>query len=78
MIFIDIDMPTCCYECPLYDDKYDCPTCFFTNASKRYKFDPYSDRMSDCPLKNVEIGEDLFPEKPNQNYKIYISKSKIN
>lgn len=77
MIFIDMDMPTCCYKCPLYDDKYDYPTCFFTNASKGYKFNPYSDRMSDCPLKSIEIGEDSFPERPNRNHKVYISNPEI-
>ncbi len=72
MIFIDMDMPTCCYKCPLYDDKYDYPTCFFTGISKGYKFNPYDSRMSECPLKNVEIAENPFPERPNRNHKVYI------
>ena len=74
MIFIDMEMPKACMKCPLYDDRWDYPTCYFTGASKGYKFNPFEKRMSDCPLKEVKIGEDPFPEKPNKNYKVYIPK----
>ena len=70
-----MEMPKACIECPLYDNRLNCPTCYFTGASEGYDFDFYEKRMSDCPLKGVEIGEDPFPEKPNRNYKVYISKN---
>ena len=74
MIFIDMEMPQCCDKCPLYDNRWTYPTCYFTGISKKYNFNPFEKRMSDCPLKEVKIGKDLFPEKPNRNYKIYIPK----
>lgn len=74
MIFIDIDMPDCCAKCPLFDDRYDYPTCYITQESRGYNFKIYEKRMPKCLLKEVKIGEDPFPEKPNRNYKVYIPK----
>ena len=56
MILIDIDMPSCCAECPLFDDNYDYPTCYCTQSSRGYKFKIHEKRMPDCPLK------DFIPE----------------
>ena len=39
MVLLDIDMPNCCAECPLFEDRYDYPTCYVTQKSEGYNFD---------------------------------------
>ena len=51
MILIDMEMPKSCIKCPLYDDRWDYPTCYATRKSKGYNFNPFEKRMSDCPLR---------------------------
>lgn len=43
-------VPKCCDECPLYDDRWDYPTCYFTDESRGYNFDIHNKRMPGCPL----------------------------
>lgn len=71
MVFIDIEMPKCCAECPLFDDRWDYPTCYITQESRGYNFKIHEKRISNCPLKEVKIGENPFPEMPNRNHKVY-------
>lgn len=52
MILIDMEMPSCCARCQLYDDRWDYPTCYATGRTKGYKFNPFEKRMPDCPLRN--------------------------
>ena len=51
MILIDIEMPSCCAECPLYNDFYDYPVCNVTNHSKEYNFPIRERRMPTCLLR---------------------------
>ena len=50
MILIDIDMPSCCADCPLFDDRWDYPTCYVTQESRGYNFKIHEKRMPNCPL----------------------------
>lgn len=50
MVLLDIDMPTCCAKCPLFDDRWDYPTCYVTQESRGYNFKIYEKRMPKCPL----------------------------
>lgn len=43
-------MPKGCGECPLYDDRWDYPTCYLTGSSRGYNFNIWENRMRDCPL----------------------------
>ena len=47
-------MPSCCHDCPAYDDRWDYPTCYLTNESRGYNFKIYEKRMPKCPLKDLE------------------------
>lgn len=50
MVLLNIDMPKCCAECPLFEDRYDYPTCYVTQKSKGYNFDIFHKKMDSCPL----------------------------
>lgn len=64
MILIDIDMPSCCADCPLYDDRWDYPTCYVTNSSRGYNFKIHELRMPDCPLFcKLEMSKDTIYSK---------------
>ena len=52
MVLLNIDMPSCCSECPLFDDRWDYPTCYATGSSRGYNFKIRELRMPDCPLSN--------------------------
>lgn len=60
MIFIDIEMPKCCADCPLYNDNYDYPTCNVTGSSRGYNFKIHEKRMPDCPLYEEESVKDII------------------
>lgn len=51
MIILDIDMPKNCMECPLFDDRWDYPTCYANQNSSGYTFPITEKRMSFCPIK---------------------------
>ncbi len=51
MVLLDINMPTCCADCPLFEDRYDYPTCYVTQESRGYNFKIYEKRMPECPLR---------------------------
>ena len=53
MIYIDMDMPTCCNRCFALDDSGDYPYCLISCKSRGYTFNTRSERMPDCPLKEV-------------------------
>lgn len=52
MIQIDIEMPPNCYDCPML---YDGMGCIITGQGVDWN-DYDEKRLSDCPLKEVEIG----------------------
>ena len=56
MIFIDMEMPKTCDDCPMFDYSGDYPTCGVTQSSRGYNFEFKKKRMSECPLH--EIGEE--------------------
>ena len=70
-VLLDMDMPNYCAECPLFEDRYDYPTCYVTKKSEGYNFKIHEKRMPNCPLTGVKIGENPFPEIPNRNHKVY-------
>lgn len=47
-------MPKSCNDCPMYDDRWDYPTCYITNESRGYNFDIFNKRMPNCPLKEIK------------------------
>lgn len=51
MVLLDINMPTCCADCLLFDDNYDYPTCYVTQESRGYNFKIHEKRMPKCPLR---------------------------
>lgn len=53
MIQIDIEMPSCCADCPFFDDRWTNPTCRVNDHSKGYTFNFRENRMPDCPLQNM-------------------------
>lgn len=54
MIGINIEMPNCCDECPLFVDYYDYPTCKVDMKSSGYNFPIKAKRMDFCPLSDNE------------------------
>ena len=54
MVLLNIEMPLCCADCPMYDDRWDYPTCYVTDESRGYNFKIHEKRMSSCPLKEIE------------------------
>ena len=63
MLQIDMEMPACCRVCPMFDDRWDYPTCSVNNKSMGYTFNPFLKRMPTCPLKErkewIEVEDDL-------------------
>ena len=53
MILIDIDMPSCCGECPMYDDNWDYSACYVTDETRGYNFKYREKRMPGCPLREI-------------------------
>ena len=51
MVLIDIEMPSCCVDCPLYDDQWDYPACYATDETRGYNFKYREKRMPGCPLR---------------------------
>lgn len=56
----ELDMPKNCADCPLYDDRWDYPTCYLTNSSRGYNFRIHELRMPDCPLVEIELDIKTF------------------
>lgn len=54
MVLLDIEMPKCCYDCPLSDDSGDYPFCWALQQNRGYKFDTKTKRFPNCPLKPLE------------------------
>lgn len=64
MVIIDIEMPSCCFVCPMYDDRYDYPTCYVTNETRGYNFKVREKRMPNCPLKEFSKANRIVKPKP--------------
>lgn len=56
-VFIDIEMPKCCDECDLYDDRWDYPTCYVNRKSSGYNFPVREKRMDFCPLHPEKLAD---------------------
>ncbi len=54
MIQIDMEMPSCCYECKFMDDSGDYPYCRALQENRGYLFDTRAKRFPNCPLKEVD------------------------
>lgn len=54
-VIINMDFPSCCAECDLYDDRWDYPTCFITQKSEGYNFNIFKKKIRDCPLNKIKI-----------------------
>ena len=54
MIEIDMEMPSCCYNCLALEFFGDYPYCVISQKYEGYHFDIYTKRMSFCPLKDKE------------------------
>ncbi len=54
MVILNIEMPSCCHDCPAYDDRWDYPTCYITNESRGYNFKIYKKRMPKCSLEEIK------------------------
>ena len=54
MVLLNIEMPSCCADCPMYDDRWDYPACYVTDESRGYNFDIFNKRMPNCPLKEIK------------------------
>ena len=50
MVQINMPMPSCCSKCPLFDDRWDYPTCYLTDEARGYNFPIREKRMPGCPL----------------------------
>lgn len=50
MILIDMQMPECCDNCPMLDDRGDYPMCIVNQAQHGYTFRTSERRMPECPL----------------------------
>ena len=61
MVLLNIEMPPYCAKCPMYDDRWDYPSCYITNESRGYNFKIFEERMPGCPLKEIkkEVEEKL-------------------
>lgn len=53
LLIKDMEMPTQCDDCPVFDDNGDYPTCILTGHSRGYNWSPFGQRMPDCPLTAV-------------------------
>ena len=55
MLLLDMDMPNCCQDCPIYDHEFGC--CELIPNSRYYDndgiehYDPFEERNKDCPLR---------------------------
>ena len=54
MVILNIEMPSCCADCPMYDDRWDYPTCYVTDESRGYNFNILEKLMPNCPLKEIK------------------------
>ncbi len=59
-----MDMPKCCYECPILDDNGDYPYCRIKQVSRGYNFNTRIKRMEECPLVDINI---TIPDDSNTN-----------
>ena len=69
MIAIDMEMPTCCDDCPMLDDRWDYPECLITKEVRGYTFPVREKRMPDCPLSPLTP---LTPQKEDDKNEILL------
>ena len=53
IVIKNMQMPSCCNECPMLDDNGDYPFCILTKDQRGYTFDTLSRRMDSCPLEDA-------------------------
>ena len=58
MISIDMNMPKCCDDCPIFDDSGDYPYCRVLHETRGYTFETLVKRFPNCPLKNMDKEEE--------------------
>lgn len=49
-LIVEMEMPSCCHDCPFEADQWDYPICRVTGRSEGYRFDARNNRMVDCPI----------------------------
>ena len=54
VIINNMQMPSCCNECPMLDDNGDYPFCILTKDQRGYNFDTLSKRMDSCSLEDAD------------------------
>lgn len=59
MIQIDMEMPSCCVLCPIYNGEYGkCnlipDSCFYNKNTGEELYDPFEERLKDCPIKEIK------------------------
>lgn len=57
VIIAGMDSPTCCIDCPIYNDEFGC--CRLIPGSRYYYdggeyYDPFEEKNDKCPLKEYE------------------------
>lgn len=57
VIIAGMDLPTCCIDCPIYNDEFGC--CQLIPDSRYYYdggeyYDPFEEKNDKCPLKEYE------------------------
>ena len=58
VIIAGMDLPTCCIDCPIYNDEFGCcqlmPKSEYHNEDGEILCDPFEERLKDCPIKEYE------------------------
>lgn len=52
-LIVEMDMPRCCADCPLLDERGDYPMCIATQETRGYNFDTRNKKMDKCPINGV-------------------------
>lgn len=55
VIIKGMEMPVCCAECHMLDDRGDYPVCVITRETRGYTFPIRDRRMSACPLEPLDM-----------------------
>lgn len=73
IVINNMQMPSCCNECPMLDDHGDYPFCILTKDQRGYNFDTFSKRMNTCPLEETKIVPPLYDFYCNKCGRTYYS-----
>ena len=78
MIQIDMQMPETCGACKFMDDSGDYPFCRVLSENRGYKFDVFTKRFQNCPLKPVdEQKKDAETEKLKNMCRVLFNRCKV-